>query len=35
MTSKLYKEMEKFLSILKDIEDFDEKTLKKLSESTC
>lgn len=35
MTSKFYKEMEKFLSILKDIEDFDEKTLKKLSESTC
>lgn len=34
MTSKLYKEMEKFLSILKDIEEFDEKTLTKLSEST-
>lgn len=35
MTSKLYKEMEKFLSLLKDIEEYDTETLNKISALSC
>ncbi len=35
MTSKYYRNMEKFLSLLKDIEEYDTETLNKISALTC